>query len=174
VSWINKILGASSRLWNQDHMAGAAANMKRATLLAITLVSLAACTTGLTRNDDYRQEVELQVANEQASVSCFGPKSCDVIWQRTKSYVVQHSAALIRRADDAIIETKIPHQFGVVYVWASRTPSSDNPASSIIKLHVMCRGMYESDGSRGLMYGNCARQVVDVERRFHRFAVGDD
>jgi hypothetical protein len=155
-------------------MAGAAANMKRATLLAITLVSLAACTTGFTRKDDYRQEEELQVANEQASVTCVGRKSCDVIWQRTMTYVTQHSAARVRRADDAIIETKIPHQFGVVYIWASRTPASYDLASSIIKLNVMCRGMYESDGSRGWMYGTCARQVVEVERGFRRFAVGDD
>jgi len=63
-------------------MAGAAANMKWATLLAITLASLAACTTGFTRKDDYKQEAELQVANEEASVSCVGQKSCDAIWQR--------------------------------------------------------------------------------------------
>jgi hypothetical protein len=154
-------------------MAGAAANMKWTTLLAITLVSLAACTTGLKRQDDSKQEAELQVANEEASVSCVGQKSCDVIWQRTRSYVAAHSAAIIQRADDTIIETKIPHQFGVVYIWASRTPSPDDPVSSIIKLHVMCRGMYESDGSRGWLYGDCARQVVEVERGFHRFAAGD-
>jgi hypothetical protein len=154
-------------------MAGAAANMKWTTLLAITLVSLAACTTGFKRQDDSTQEAELQAANEEASVSCVGQKSCDVIWQRTRSYVAEHSAAIIQRADDAIIETKIPHQFGVVYIWASRTPSKDDPASSVIKLHVMCRGMYESDGSRGWLYGNCARQVVEVERGFHRFAAGD-
>jgi hypothetical protein len=88
--------------------------------------------------------------------------------------VAQHSAARILRADDAIIETKKPHQFGVVYIWASRTPASDDPGSSIIKLNVMCRGMYESDGSRGWMYGTCARQVVEVDRAFHHFAVGDD
>lgn len=148
--------------------------MKRVTLLAITLVSLSACTTNFTRNDDYGQEADLQVANEQASVSCVGQKSCDVIWQRTRSYVAQHSAAIIRRADDTIIETKIPHQFGVVYIWASRTPVPDDPASSLIKLHVMCRGMYESDGSRGWMYGTCARQVAQVERGFRHFAAGDD
>jgi hypothetical protein len=159
---------------NQNHMAGAAADMKRATLLAITLVSLAACTTGFTPKDDYGQEAELQVASEQASVSCVGQKSCDVIWQRTRSYVVQHSAAPIRRADNAIIETNKPHQFGVVYIWASRTPSSDDPGSSIIKLNVMCRGMYESDGSRGWMYGTCAGQVAQVERGFRHFAAGDD
>jgi hypothetical protein len=148
--------------------------MKRATLLAITLVSLSACTNGFTRNDDFRQETELQVANEQASVSCVGQKSCDVIWQRTRSYVGQHSAAIIRRADDTIIETKIPHQFGVVYIWASRTPVSDDQVSSLINLNVMCRGMYESDGSRGWMYGTCARKVVEAERGFRRFAEGDD
>jgi hypothetical protein len=37
--------------------------MKWTTLLAITLVSLAACTTGLKRQDDSKQEAELQVAN---------------------------------------------------------------------------------------------------------------
>lgn len=148
--------------------------MKWATLLAITLVSLAACTTGFKRQEDCRQEAQLQVANEEASVSCVGRESCDVIWQRTRSYIAEHSVAVIQRADSAIIETKIPHEFGVVYIWASRTPSPDDPASSIIKLHVMCRGMYESDGSRGWMYSNCARQVVEVERGFHRFAAGDD
>lgn len=147
--------------------------MKRATLLAITLLSLAACTTGFKRQDDSKQEAELQAANEEASVSCVGQTSCDVIWQRTRSYVAAHSVGIIQRADDAIIETKIPHQFGVVYIWASRTPSPDDPASSIIKLRVMCRGMYESDGSRGWLYGNCARQVIEVERGFHRFAAGE-
>lgn len=156
-------------------MARAAANMKRVTLpLAITLVSLAACTTGFTGQDDLRQEAELQVANDQATLSCVGENSCDAIWQRTRSYVAHHSAATIRRADKAIIETNIPHQFGVVYMWASRTAVSDDPVSSIIKLHVMCRGMYESDGSRGWMYRDCARQVVEVDRGFQRFAIGDD
>lgn len=148
--------------------------MKRGALLAIALVSLAACTTGFARKGDYSQEAELQIANEQASVTCVGQKSCDASWQRTRSYVAQHSAARIRRADDAIIETRMPHEFGVVYIWASRKLASDDSASSIIKLNVMCRGMYESDGSRGWMYGTCAKKVVEVERGFRRFAAGDD
>ncbi|CAN7485019.1 hypothetical protein LJR029_000883 [Caballeronia sp. LjRoot29] len=148
--------------------------MKRLTLLVITLASLVACAGGGTRNDNYAEDAELQVAYEQTSIACVGQKSCESIWQRTRDYIVQHSTTPIRRADNDVIETKEPHQFGVLYIWASKTSMSGDRVSSTIKIKVMCRGMYESDGSRGWMYGTCAGQVAQVERGFRHFVADDD
>jgi hypothetical protein len=147
--------------------------MKQVILLVITLASLSACAGGWTRNDNYAEDAELQIAYEQTSITCAGQKSCEPIWQRTRDYVVENSTTPIRRADNVVIETKQPHQFGVLYIWASKTPAVDNRESSTIRLKVMCRGMYESDGSRGWMYDTCAKQVVQVERGFRRFVAGD-
>jgi hypothetical protein len=148
--------------------------MKRVTILAITIASLSACAGGETRNSNYAEDAELQVAYEQASIACVGQKSCELIWERTRDYVERHSATRIRRADDAVIETEMPHEFGVLYIYASRKHATDNSDSSTIRINVMCRGMYESDGSRGWMYGTCASQVAQVERGFRDFVVSEN
>src|ERR1700693_4980933 len=105
---------ASSRLRVQCHTVGAAANMKRVILLVITLASLSACAGGWTRNDNYAEDAELQIAYEQTSITCAGQKSCEPIWAGDQRFVVRKLTTPIRRADNAVIETKQPHQFGVL------------------------------------------------------------
>ncbi len=60
------------------------------------------------------------LTNERRSTA-LGRTSCEAIWKRTRDYVARYSATRISREDDTAIETERPHEFGVLYLWASRT-----------------------------------------------------
>jgi hypothetical protein len=148
--------------------------MKRAIALAATFATLTACTGNWIHNDTRAGDAELQAAQALAEVDCVGQRACERLWKRTREYVVRQSLTQIKRSDDSVIETAQPHEFGILYIWASKEPLSNGPSAWAIRLNVMCRGMYKSDGSRGWLYESCARQVEQAERGFRPYTTGED
>jgi hypothetical protein len=148
--------------------------MKWAIVLAATFASLTACSGDWIHNDNRAGDAELQAAQEQSNVGCVGQTACERVWKRTRDYVARQSATQIKRSDDSVIETDLPHEFGILYMWASKEPSLNDPNAWVIRLKVMCRGMYKSDGSPGWLYDSCASQVEQVERNFRPYTTGED
>jgi hypothetical protein len=148
--------------------------MKRVTLMSIVLTSMAACAGGWPHTDTQADDARFQAAHERVSIDCLGRTSCEAIWKRTRDYVARYSATRISKADDTAIETERPHEFGVLYLWASRTLVPGDPEASRIRLNVMCRGMVKSDGTRGWLYATCVRQVTPVELGFRDYATAED
>lgn len=141
--------------------------MNRKLVLGFAIVGLAACATQ-ERIAAFREtEIQLEEARAEASVECTGTTDCDRLWSLTKTYVARRSVTRIRRANDTVIETAMPHMFGAVYVWARRSP--DDGGGSTITIKGMCRGMYRDDGSPGWLYKSCAEQIRAVETDFHSF-----
>ncbi len=111
------------------------------------------------------EEVAVYEARQQAAVRCEPGVDCEAAWALTKVFVRTRSASRIVRADDAVIETALPHSFGFVYLAASKGPTDDG--HTLIRLKAMCRGMYDTDGNAGLLYSTCAHSIVAIEAEFH-------
>ena len=142
--------------------------MTRMTIgLCIALVGstwLAACATAARDTAFRAEEVELFRAHQQARIVCNASPACDEAWARTKTFIAAHSATRIVHADDTVIQTAFSHEFGVVYLAASK--DADGNGGAAIRLKAMCRGMYDSDGNAGLLYSTCAKSVISVETGF--------
>ena len=148
--------------------------MKQGLLLMIAVASLGACTTGGLLIDSRHYEVALDEAHDDASIRCVGRVACDVMWQRTREFVMQRSATNIIRANRTTIETAEPHESGVLYLWASRIAAGDGTDSSIVRVKGLCHGMYTSDGNPAWMYVTCAELITQAERAFRQFVNGTD
>jgi len=135
--------------------------------LMLAVAGLAGCTTEAHVAAFRDTEVQLEAVRAGAWVNCSARVDCDRLWGLTKTYVAQHSATPIRRADETAIETAEPHTYGAVYVWATRT--TDDSGASTIRLRGMCRGMYRADGDPGWLYRTCAEQIRAVEMNFRSF-----
>jgi hypothetical protein len=140
---------------------------RRIAAVALLTISVAGCNTEARVAAHRETEIALEKAREVAYVDCSTPIDCDRLWTRTRLYVAQRSVTPIRRADDTAIETAEPHEFGAVYVWATR--SSDANGVSTIRIKGICRGMYRTDGNPGWLYGTCAEQIRSVETDFRPF-----
>lgn len=134
-----------------------------ALLLALALV---ACATDASRSAFRRSEVDLAAAREQAQVECADPQACSQAWDRARLFVQRHSATPIDHLDDDTIETRMPHEFGVAYFWATRLTADDG--RTVIRLKGLCRGMYSVDGGPGWTYGSCAAQLREAQIEFAR------
>lgn len=138
--------------------------MNHRLILAFATAGLAACSTQACIDAFRHTEIQLEEARSNASIECSTSADCDRLWSLTKRYVARNSVTRIRRADDTAIETAMPHTFGTVYVWASRT--ADDSGGTTISIKGMCRGMYRDDGSPGWLYKSCAGQIRAVEMDF--------
>ncbi|WP_322047341.1 hypothetical protein [Paraburkholderia sp. J67] len=132
-------------------------------VLALTLV---ACATDASRSAFRRSEADLEAAREQAQVECADSQACAQAWGRARLFVQRHSVTPIERLDDDTIETRMPHEFGVAYFWATRLTADDGTA--VIRLKGLCRGMYSDDGGPGWTYRTCAAQLREVQIAFAR------
>ncbi|WP_277182927.1 hypothetical protein [Caballeronia sp. BR00000012568055] len=110
-------------------------------------------------------------AREVASIECEDEQACASLWARTVAYVSTHSATRIGFADENHVETKPPLESGVVYLWASRTPSPTNEHHARIRIKALCRGMYAMDGGPGWQYARCAREIETLERQYGEFVL---
>ncbi|MFC0397297.1 hypothetical protein [Paraburkholderia rhizosphaerae] len=113
-----------------------------------------------------KTETQLAAAREHASVVCDTQDACDRFWARTRAYVVEHSPTRIRRADDSVIETARPYEFGIAYFRAERATHDDG--STRISLKGLCRGMYNGAGGPGWTYSLCAPQIEAAEAAFQQ------
>lgn len=127
---------------------------------------LAACATGTGGEAFRRSETWLETAREQGAIECTSPDDCAQAWNRARLFIQLHSPTPIERLTDDAIETRMPHEFGVAYFWASRQPAADGTAT--IRLKGMCRGMYNSDGGPGWRYESCAGQLREAQFEFAR------
>ncbi|SAK93933.1 hypothetical protein [Caballeronia ptereochthonis] len=143
--------------------------MRKPALCAVSLLGLAACSSGARWNEFRQTEPALVQAREFASIDCFGPEECSRLWERTRQYVARYSATRIRREDAAEIETGRPLEAGVVYLWATRTPTGNGGERARISLKGMCRGMYGMDGGPGWRYAQCASRIRSIEMNFRGF-----
>lgn len=142
-------------------------NLRMAAVALLTII-VAGCSSTQARVAAHRDtEIALQQARELAHVDCSAVADCERLWTRTTLYVRQRSVTPIRHADDTTIETAEPHEFGAVYLWATRT--SDANGVSTIRIKAMCRGMYRADGNPGWFYRTCAEQIRSVETDFRPF-----
>jgi hypothetical protein len=148
--------------------------MEPAIVLAAAFASLTACSGDWIHNDSRAGDAKLQAAQELSEIECVGQTGCERVWRRTRDYVARQSATQIKRSDDSVIEIELPHEFGILYMWASKEPSLNDPNAWVVRLKVMCRGMYKSDGSPGWLYESCARQVEQVELGFRPYTTGED
>ncbi len=142
--------------------------MPRASL-ALSLVlalTLAACASDASRLAFRRAEADLEAAREQAQVECTDYAACEQAWGRARLFVQRHSVTPIERLDDISIETRIPHEFGVAYFWATRRTADDG--TTVIRLKGLCRGMYSVDGGPGWTYRSCAAQLREAQIEFAR------
>jgi hypothetical protein len=146
--------------------------MKRRLLSVMAVASLEACTMSGSPMDSHRYEIALDEARDDASIDCVGQAACDAMWQRTLEFVKQHSVTNITRENKTVIETAEPHESGVLYLWASRSPIGDGIGSSTIRVKGLCRGMYTTDGDPAWMYVPCAALIMSAEREFRQFAAG--
>ncbi|MFM0725942.1 hypothetical protein PQQ53_19960 [Paraburkholderia strydomiana] len=144
-------------------------DMKNSGMAAVALLTIivAGCSTEARIASHRDTEIALEKARDLAYVDCSARVDCGQLWKRTRLYVAQRSVTPIRHADDTTIETAEPHQFGAVYVWATRT--SDASGMSTIRIKGICRGMYRTDGTPGWLYGTCAEQIRAVETDFRPF-----
>lgn len=143
-------------------------------ILTIAVASLGACTTSRSSIDAQHYEIALDEARDDASIGCVGRVACDAAWQRTREFVTRHSATNIRRANEITIETGVPHESGVLYLWASRTAAGDGIDSATIRVKGLCRGMYTSDGAPAWMYVTCAELITQAEKEFRHFVASTD
>jgi hypothetical protein len=141
--------------------------MKNGLSLTTLLAAFAGCATDAQLESFRQTEIQLLEARAQASALCATALACARGWTLTQTYVAQHSKTPIRRADDSVIETAMPHTFGVAYFWAEK--NAGEKGSATIRLKGMCRGMYSSDGGPGWMYATCAEQIRAGEMDFRRF-----
>jgi hypothetical protein len=148
-------------------MGGAEMKNWRLAALALQIIMMAGCNTQARIAATRSTEIALGNARNVARVDCSRPAECERLWHRTELYLAQRSAAPIRHADDTSIETAVPHTFGTIYVWATRT--IDAGGVSTIRIIGMCRGMYRADGSPGWLYQTCAEQIRAVETDFRSF-----
>ena len=148
--------------------------MKSKLLLSIAVASLCACTTSRSPIDSQSYDIALDEARDDASISCVGRVACDTMWQRTLEFVTHHSATKIWRVNQTSIETGKPCEFGVLYIWASRTAAGDAIGSSTIRIKGLCRGMYSSDGTPAWMYGKCAELITQAEREYHLYVTSSN
>ncbi|WP_250454344.1 hypothetical protein [Caballeronia sp. ATUFL_M2_KS44] len=140
----------------------------------LVLSALAGCSTDARWNRFSETEPALLQAREFAAVDCQGPDECSLLWTRTKAYVTRYSATHIRYADERAIETARPLEAGVVYLWATRTPSAEKRGWARISVKAMCRGMYAMDGGPGWLYTQCASEIQKVEIRFRGFVLAPE
>jgi hypothetical protein len=143
---------------------------KTSTLLLLTVVGLASCTTASQMIAFRKTETQLEEAREQAWVTCGSRTVCDQIWNRTRLYVQLYSKTRINRFNDSVIETEAPHESGIAYFWAVRT--TDDSGMTTVRIKGMCRGMYASNGDPAWTYGMCAEQIRRAEMNF-RGVVGE-
>ncbi len=140
---------------------------RRLTAFTALLMLLCGCSTQARVEARRNTEISLEQARVLARVDCTTRVDCDELWQRTSLYVAQRSVTSIRHSDDTTIETAVPHTFGMVYVWATRT--IDGSGVTTIRVKGMCRGMYRADGDPGWLYGSCAKQIRSIETDFRSF-----
>jgi hypothetical protein len=143
---------------------------KTLSLLLLTAVGLASCTTASQMIAFRKTETQLEEAREQAQVTCSSRTACDQIWNRTRLYVKLYSTTPIDRLNDSVIETEAPHESGIAYFWATRT--TDDSGTTTVRIKGMCRGMYASNGDPAWTYGICADQIMRAEMNF-RGVVGE-
>jgi hypothetical protein len=141
--------------------------MKWKLLWSVALAILSACTTNRSPADSQRYDIALEEARDDAAVNCVGRVECDAVWQRTLEFVTQHSATKIWRVNQTSIETGKPCEFGVLYIWASRTVLSNDVDRSTIRIKGLCRGMYTSDGTPAWMYETCAELIMQAAKDYH-------
>lgn len=137
----------------------------------LLMAMLAACVTDAGGEAFRRSETELEAAREQGAIVCATSGDCALAWSRARLFVQAHSPTPIERLTDDSIETRMPHEFGVAYFWASREPAADG--TTTIRLKGMCRGMYDSDGGPGWNYRNCAGQLREAQLEFAREVGGN-
>lgn len=135
-------------------------------LAFVLALTLGACATDASRSAFRRSEADLQAAREQAEVECADSQACAQAWGRARQFVQRHSATPIEHLDDSTIETRVPHEFGVAYFWATRLMTDDG--TTVIRLKGMCRGMYSDDGGPGWTYRRCASQLREAQIDFAR------
>lgn len=135
--------------------------------LAAALASLTACASNADVTALRRNEIQLQQARAQASVTCASEAQCNAAWRLTQDYIASHSVTDVTRADANVIETAQPHGFGKVWLAASKTPADGG--GSLIRLKAMCDGMYRSDGTPGWFYQTCSDAIRRIDEGFRSF-----
>ncbi|AXF24035.1 hypothetical protein CUJ89_27210 [Burkholderia pyrrocinia] len=141
--------------------------MKLGFSVVALLLTLSAC-VGEEQSSAFRtSETQLLATRRTASLQCATESECDRAWNLTRHYIEDHSSTRITRFDTDLIETAQPYLPGKLYLWASRVASSDG--SSVIRLKVMCKGMYGSDGGPGWQYQACASKILAIERGFRSY-----
>lgn len=135
--------------------------------LAAALASLTACASNADVTALRRNEIQLQQARAQASVTCASEAQCNAAWRLTQDYIASHSVTDMTRADANVIETAQPHGFGKVWLAASKAPADGG--GSLIRLKAMCDGMYRSDGTPGWFYQTCSDAIRRIDEGFRSF-----
>ncbi|AOR73167.1 hypothetical protein BBJ41_37130 [Burkholderia stabilis] len=142
--------------------------MKRGWLATGVLLALSACAGDAQTGAFRERETQLLTTREAASLRCATQSECDRAWARARRFIEMHSSTRITRFTADAIETAQPLLAGNVYLWASRAASEDG--RSVIRLKVMCKGMYDSDGGPGWQYDACATKTLELEGSFRSFA----
>lgn len=141
--------------------------MKKLTALVLASIVLTACSSAEKEQQKEHtfllSQQSLDVAQNNATVSCRDAAQCDAVWKLTKTYVEQNSKERLTRADDAAIETDIPSGSGKPVFSATRIARGDG---AVISLFAQCKGMYEDERARGSDFDDCATKIISVQNAF--------
>lgn len=133
-----------------------------------SLTVLAGCVThggDMPESSSFRRsETALAAARNAGKVECISTADCSRAWDRARMFVQRHSPTSIIRSTDDTIETRMPHEFGLAWFWATRKATANG--ETVIRLKGLCRGMYDSDGSPGWIYERCAEQLREAQIEF--------
>jgi hypothetical protein len=147
----------------------------RNTIIAIGLAALAltGCNTMTpeqqAEHDQAVQRLEnvLARARVAGTFSCPDTTTCDRAWLLTRNYVEANSDTRVREMDAAAIDTFTPPNTGMVGFFARRVPTAGG--GMVITLDALCRNMYQSDGTPGPAYADCATKVMLPQTKFRGY-----
>jgi len=145
--------------------------MKKVIALGLLLVAINGLTGCLSQQEIAQRNAESSAISERLNASyafrtvdCKNKMACDKAFNLTKIYIQEHSDMKVQFADDTIISTYGPIEYGYLGFAATKTPEAGETAK--IKLSISCKG-FES-----FNFTACAKRMAPIYENYKGYIEG--